>query len=103
MIKPVYSPHLDRFAVESDASPAIPNVYMFVLESRCAKLSNLVFPFRCSQFNQMLLSAVFVEKVSPPLRPARPSSLYSPYVGAVPYIGAWPYVVVGSSCVFCKL
>ena len=35
--------------------------------------------------------------MSPPLRPARPSSLYSPYIGAEPYIGARPYVVFGSS------
>ena len=35
--------------------------------------------------------------MSPPLRPALPSSLNSPYIGAVPYIGARPYVVFGSS------
>ena len=35
--------------------------------------------------------------MSPPLRPAVPSSLYSPYIGVVPYIGACPYVVFGSS------
>lgn len=35
--------------------------------------------------------------MSPPLRPALPSSLYSPYIGAVPYIGARPYVVAGFS------
>ena len=45
----------------------------------------------------MLFNAASALNMSPPLRPALPSSLYSPYIGAVPYIGARPYVVAGFS------
>ncbi len=49
----------------------------------------------CCQSNHRLFNVWRAFIASPPLRPAKPSSLYSPYIGAVPYIGACPYVAVG--------
>ena len=96
-IKPTYSPHLDSPPANLDCPPAIPDINRFVLESRCESSLNTASSPRCCQFSQMLFNVASALNVSPPLRPALPSSLNSPYIGAEPYIGAWPYVDCGFS------
>lgn len=92
-------PHFDRPLAILDCPPDRPIIALLNFVSRRAKLSNFALSPMCCHENQMLVRAASALNLSPPLRPAEPSSLYSPYIGAVPYIGARPYVVAGFSVV----